>query len=523
MIHIGMEMKRNRSISQSAILFFILILQSIFCQRDCLAAGDSSCLTGQILPVTGDRIVHISSETGLRNAMDDLRPGDTLLLANGVYNLSSSVYINGKDNVTIRGGSGCADVLLVGKGMDNPSYGDVPVGIWSNSRNTVIAHLTVRDTYDNTVIFNGGAQSPHLFSVNLIDSGSQFIKANPTEAAGGIGVDNGVVEYCRIEYTNGPPATDHGAGAGYFNGISAHAADNWIIRNNLFMSLHNPDSSPFWWNPAVLFWNHSQNTVTENNTFINADRAIAYGLTDKDDSDHSSGIIRNNFIYLAPGLMSAARKADSDAQIIVWDSPSTLVFHNTLLTNSNVHLGIEFRFGTTGGEARNNLADAPIGTRNGGTYTQSGNYLTAIPAMFADPASGDLHLLDNASTRDHVIDRVAALATVPTDIDGEPRPSGDAADIGADEFSSLLPVRVAGTPPAYYLTISDAYGHTGSGVTIEAREFLFEEDVTLDRPIPVILQGGYDGSYSEKSGLTTIHGLLTVQLGSLTVADVEIR
>ena len=44
--------------------------------------------------------------------------------------------------MTIRGAFGCADVVLVGKGMDNPSYGNVPVGIWSNSRNTTIAHLT---------------------------------------------------------------------------------------------------------------------------------------------------------------------------------------------------------------------------------------------------------------------------------------------------------------------------------------------------------------------------------------------
>jgi hypothetical protein len=143
--------------------------------------------------------------------------------------------------------------------------------------------------------------------------------------------------------------------------------------------------------------------------------------------------------------------------------------------------------------------------------------------MFADPALGNLHLLDNASTRQSVIDKVAALAGVTTDIDRETRPAGAAADIGADEFAALGPVRVAGADPAYFLTISEAYSHTGTGGTIEAMEFLFTEDVTLDLPIPVILQGGYDSSFSEKSGLTTIHGLLTVQLGTLTVEDLEIR
>ncbi len=89
------------------------------------------------------------------------------------------------------------------------------------------------------------------------------------------------------------------------------------------------------WNPAVLVWNHSTNTLTERNTFINVDRAIAYGLDDKPGSDHQGGTIRNNFIYVQPGLMSQARKADSDAQILVWDSPGTRVVHNTVLTSGN--------------------------------------------------------------------------------------------------------------------------------------------------------------------------------------------
>jgi hypothetical protein len=509
---------------QPLLVLIVSIIQVFFCISSGIAAESGSCLTDQTLPMTGARIVSVASESALQNAMAGLQSGDTILLADGVYNLTSTLYVNGRDNVTIRGASGCSGVVLAGKGMDNPSYGNVEVGIWSNSRNTVIAHLTIRDTFDNTVIFNGGAQSPRIYSVNLIDSGSQFIKANPTDASNGVGVDNGIVEYCRIEYTNTPPASpSHSGGSGYFNGISAHTADNWTIRNNLFKNLHNHDSSSYWWNPAVLFWNHSQSTITESNTFIDCDRAIAYGLTVKDEPDHSGGIIRNNFTYIAPGLFSSARKADSDAQIIVWDSPSTKVLHNTVMTNGNTNLSIEFRFGTSGGEARNNLADAPIGTRGGGTYTESGNYLNAVTAMFREPGVGDLHLLNNATTRDHVIDKVATLVDASTDFDGDQRPVEALADIGADELSAPLPVRVAGTPPAYYPTIAEAYGHTDPEGTIEATEHLFEEDVTLGRPIAVALQGGYDESYTEKSGLTAIKGSLTVKLGSLTVADVEVR
>jgi len=132
------------------------------------------------LPITGARIVNVATEPQLQTAMGNLQNGDTLLLADGTYNLTSSLYINGPNNVTIRGTAGSTNVVLAGKGMDNSNYGNVPFGIWSNGTNTTIAHLTIRDTWDNEIIFNPGAQSPHVYCVRLINAGSQFIKSNPT-------------------------------------------------------------------------------------------------------------------------------------------------------------------------------------------------------------------------------------------------------------------------------------------------------------------------------------------------------
>lgn len=148
----------------------------------------STCISTSDLPITGARIVNIATEAQLQNAMSGLQAGDTLVLANGTYNLSRTLNVNGRSNVTIRGRSGCDGVVLVGRGMDNPSYGSVPHGVWSNSPNTTIAHLTVRDTYDNSIIFNAGARSPRVYSVRLLNAGSQFIKANPTDIAQGIGI-----------------------------------------------------------------------------------------------------------------------------------------------------------------------------------------------------------------------------------------------------------------------------------------------------------------------------------------------
>ena len=136
-------------------------------------------------------------------------------------------------------------------------------------------------------------------------------------------------------------------------------------------------------------WNGSSDTVVEGNTFIDCDRAVAFGLVDKAGGfDHQGGVIRNNFVYQRPGLFSAARRAASDGQLLVYDSPGTQVYHNTVLTNGNSRLSLEVRWANTGVAFDNNLADAPLGQRDGGTYTAAGNYLSATPAMFVNPAAG---------------------------------------------------------------------------------------------------------------------------------------
>jgi hypothetical protein len=405
-------------------------------------AGAASPGNAPPLPITGVRLVNVSAEPQLQTAMGNLRNGDTIILADGTYNLTSSLYINGRNDVTIRGTAGSTNVVLVGKGMDNTNYGNVPFGIWSNGTNTTIAHLTIRDTWDNEIIFNPGAQSPHVYCVRLINAGSQFIKSNPTDVNAGFGVNNGVVVYCWFEYTGSPPG-DHGSGVGYFNGISAHAAQNWIVRGSLFKNLHNPDSAAYLWNPAVLFWRHSSGTITEQNTFFNVDRAVAYGLDNTTPYfDHAGGTIRNNFVCLTPGLMSASRKASSDGSIIAWNSPGTQIDHNTALLNSNEFYAVEFRFATTtNATARNNLADAPIHLRDSANALLSSNLVNATPAIFVNASVADLHLLPGAT---NAIDQAPTLGSVTNDFDGERRPRGARSDIGADEFSTNAPPSMSG-------------------------------------------------------------------------------
>src|SRR6185436_12202661 len=70
----------------------------------------------------------------------------------------------------------------------------------------------------------------------------------------------------------------------------------------------------------------------------------------------------------------------------------------------------------------------------------SGNLLNAAPGMFVNAAVADLHLLPSAI---NAIDKASTLSTVTNDFDGERRPRGAGFDIGADEFSSVMPPTIS--------------------------------------------------------------------------------
>jgi len=135
------------------------------------------------LPAPIGTIVNVSTEPQLQSAVSNLKSNTTILIAAGTYTLSSTLYVNGTfTNVALRGATNSADdVVLVGPGMTNASYGNVPYGIWTggNIQGITIANLTVRDLYYHPVMFNAGTQSPHLYNVRLVNAGQQFVKSNP--------------------------------------------------------------------------------------------------------------------------------------------------------------------------------------------------------------------------------------------------------------------------------------------------------------------------------------------------------
>src|SRR5262249_45360986 len=196
------------------------------------------------------------------------------------------------------------------------------------------------------------------------------------------------------------------------------------------------------------------------NTFINCDRAIAFGLNELTSGyDNQGGIIENNFVYMAPGEYSATRIAGADAPILAWDSPSTVIANNTVLVNGNMPNSIQVRFvETTNVVINNNLGDATLRSRDSATYTASGNYFSATPSMFVNPSIGDLHLISNSATQANVIGKASLLANVTTDYDGETRTNPT--DIGADQFLDPPSSLTVSPSTLASATVNSAYSPT---------------------------------------------------------------
>jgi hypothetical protein len=388
------------------------------------------------LPAPTGVLVHVSTEAQLQAAVSALRSNETIMIAPGMYTLTSTLYVNGTyTNVALRGATGNADdVVLIGPGMTNANFGGVPYGIWvgGSVQGITIANVTVRDLYYHPIIFNAGTQSPHVYNVRLVNAGQQFLKSNPDSSGGG--VNNGLVEYAVLEYET--TSRDN-----YTNGVDVHAGQNWIIRNSLFRNIRAPQGQLA--GPAILMWNNSSNSTAEGNTFIDCQREIAFGLIERSPDDHSGGVIRNNFIYRSSSV-------NGDVAIGVFDSPDTQVVFNSVLISGTYPNAIEYRFaGTAGVVIANNLLDAGIQARDGATGTVAGNYTQASPVLFVNAPAGDLHLKSTATVAIH---QASPSSSCPIDWDGQGRPRVGANDIGADEYESTSPPR----PPTNLRVIRQA-------------------------------------------------------------------
>lgn len=364
----------------------------------------SACLLTPLPNPSGSTIT-VSTVSELLSAVQQANASGnlTILLEDGTYTLEEMLWISG-NNVAFRSKSGSQSAVIIrGQGM----RGGVSHIFNVPGDNFTAADMTIGWVANHGVQIHSDADNPIIHNIRFVDTGEQMLKVSyrPGDSDSS---DNGLVEWCVFEYS---------AGVGpqyYIGGIDAHQAHNWIIRNNLFRNIRSPEGELA--EHAIHFWSESRNTLVENNIIANCDRGIGFGLGDR---GHLGGVIQNNMIHTTRDVGIGLENADR-----------TAVYHNTVFTE-NYPNSIEYRFtGTRDVSILNNLTNAAIASRDGGSGRVETNITNAQSAWFANPESGDLHLVTAEST---VIDRGQPLSEVTQDIDCDLRPRDGGYDIGADE------------------------------------------------------------------------------------------
>ncbi len=371
---------------------------------DSLDFQDSSSCIPISSPDSGQRIT-VSNVAELVNAAQQANGSGnrTIVLEDGTYSLDEMLWISG-NNITFRSRSGNRDAVIIrGQGMD----GDVSHIFNVPGDNFSVADMTIGWVANHAVQIHSDSDNPVIHNVRFVDTGEQMLKVS-FRSGDSTSSDNGLVEWCVFEYS---------AGIGpqyYIGGIDAHQAHNWVVRNNVFMHIRSPESNLA--EHAIHFWSESSNTLVEKNIIINCDRGIGFGLGDR---GHSGGMIRNNMAHTT-----------RDVGIGLESASGTAVYNNTVFTENYMN-SIEYRFGRTQGlSIINNLTNASITSRDGGSATVAANVTNARASWFANAGGGDLHLVTTEPT---VVDQGQSLSNVSQDIDCEMRPKGGGYDIGADE------------------------------------------------------------------------------------------
>lgn len=394
------------------------------------------------LPAPIGNIVNVSTVTQLESAVNSAASGDTILIADGQYDLNGVYLRIDTPQITLRSASGNrSSVVLDGNYVTTEIIQIV-------ASDVTIADITLREAYYHPIhVMSDSADTLNtlIYNVTIIDPGEQAIKINP---AGSGFPDDGTIACSHIELTD--TGRTHIRNNCYTGGIDAHQARNWTIRDNVIEG--------FWCDNGlsehgIHMWRGCRETTIERNILNNNARGIGLGLvtsgtgrTYDDDPcpdatgyvDDFGGIIRNNFVFANSNSLFTSN-AGFDSGIAIWNSCNTRILHNTVAsTQTPSASSIEWRFDNTKVDLSNNLVTYRLWDR-GGDSTLSGNLEYQPLSLFVDGANGDLHLAETAAV---AIDQVATLVDVKDDIDGDSRPIGNAADIGADEYGVEAPQAV---------------------------------------------------------------------------------
>ena len=395
-------------------LFFIVLVSTV-------TATSSMGSCGPLESADYPCDITVSNADELSSAVSSVEEGETICLQDGTYEVLD-LWIN-EPGVTIRSVSGERELVII-----DGNYADGKSILNITSDSVTIADLTVKRSWYHPIHVSVSGYNVLLHNLQIIDGREQFVKVNPN---GGSGNDNGILECSLLELTETGRQVIQGSATVYpcyTGGIDTHAADGWVVRDNVFRNIYCEDYDPNEFElaeHAIHFWSGTSGTTVERNKIINCSRGIGFGLGS---SENSGGVIKNNMIY------QGDKSGIFDVGISLESSSGTEVYNNTVYLTDYSN-AIEYRFtATTNVTIQNNLTNMSISDRTSGCGTGdcivNTNITNAEGGWFVDVNAGDLHL---ATAIDGVVDQGIDVLSVVDDFDGGLRQNG-IYDIGADEY-----------------------------------------------------------------------------------------
>ncbi|MEK7995622.1 MAG: right-handed parallel beta-helix repeat-containing protein, partial [Planctomycetota bacterium] len=366
--------------------------------------------------------VEVSDVRQLIRAIEEARPGQTILVEDGHYMMPHYVQI-AADNVTLRGASGRREHVIIDGAQSRD--GEL-LGVRACSGVT-IADLTIQNVKWNGFKINSETNVQNLTIYNCIihniwQRGIKGVKV-PEDNRDAIRPKQCRVQYC-LFYNDRPKRLSDDAAdiaqGNYVGGIDVMYAKDWIISDNVFVGIQ---GRTYEGRGAIFIWHDSQDCVIERNIIIDCDVGLHLG------NPHRPGdvqyhcvrfIARNNFISRAP-----------EAGVVAVYTKDCKILNNTIHDpQSRMGRLVRTVFANDGLVIANNLLNGP-GTRNESESSIAfrNNLIGDFTHAFVNPEGGDLHL---DGTAVGAIDRGIPMADVAEDIDGQRRESKP--DIGADEL-----------------------------------------------------------------------------------------
>lgn len=312
--------------------------------------------------------IHVNNIQQLYSALNQaIKSGNTrIMLADGEYRTHKTLVIS-RDNVSLISASGDRhSVIITGQGMRKLEGVNNLIRV--SAKHFTLDGITLQQAGNHLIQIAGeqDADFPTLRNCVLRDAYEQLLKVSYNSKTK-VASDNGLIENCEFSYS---------AGIGpqyYIGGIDVHGGHNWVVRNNHFQGIASPESKVA--EHAIHFWNNTKNTLVENNTIINCDRGIGFGMRNH---PNSGGIIQNNLI-----LHSANDHPNADVGIILEESPNTQILHNKIYMAHSYFNAIEYRFpATLNTEIRGNLTNKSIRKRDGASAVLSNNSISKMLSDF---------------------------------------------------------------------------------------------------------------------------------------------